>query len=197
MITILSFIISVVLIYSLNLVFGLANFPFWYITVCVASGIIAVIIIDALCATICAKLLPDKWFTHDKKFFNVPKLESRFYNFIKVKKWKNHILELGDFNGFSKKQVAENTSTFFEKFIVESNKGFIGHLISILLGFVIIIVFPIEFKLSIALPIAISNALINYLSLSILRYNYPKLQAGYRFSIRKETENTNNEEKKD
>ena len=181
MLTILIFAITLISAIALNLIFNINNLSPTYIICALGFGVIICIAINGVVATIVCKCLPEKWFTLNRKIFQVSKTERKFYNLIKVKSWKDSVLELGALNGFRKnKLVNPNDNTYIEKFIIECNRGFLTHFLSIILGSLIIFAFPNNIKICIGFPILFANFLINYMSVAILRYNIPKLQVLYK-----------------
>ena len=177
MLTIIIFATTVILTLALNLIFNTHNLSPTYIICALGFGIIICFAINAVIATIICKCLPPHWFSANKKMFQVSKAERKLYNVIKVRKWKDLTLELGILNGFRKNKLINPTNNaYIEKFIIECNRGYLTHLLSIFLGSLLIFAFPNNIKLCIGLPILLANFLINYMSVAILRYNIPKLQ---------------------
>ena len=151
---------------------------FW--TICVVTlAVILEIAIDGLFAFI-VHSLPSKWFGKDKKFFDVSRKERKFYDKLNIKNWKDKVWELGALGGFRKNKINDpNNPTYIETFIIESNKGFVVHLVGIIFGFLILL-FPLpKYWLCIGLPIAIVNVYLNLLSMMVLRYNIPKLKVAH------------------
>lgn len=169
--------ISVVMICGFNIAFGLQSLQcaWWIVCVVGLCGVVFEVVIDAIFALLLSKT-PDKWYTYDKKYFQVSRFERKFLEKLRIRKWKDKVWELGGLGGFSKKKLENPTdSQYIEKFLVESNKGIIIHIAGIIFGFLILFVFPWKFALSICLPIAFVNTFLNTLSIIVLRYNYPKL----------------------
>ncbi len=194
MLTILIFAITVISAIALNLIFNINNLSPTYIIIALVFGVIICMAINAVVATIVCKCVPEKCFLPNKKMFQVSKFERKFYNFIKVKSWKDSVLELGSLNGFKKNKLANpNDNTYIEKFIIECNRGYLTHLLSIFLGSLIIFAYPNNIKICIGVPILFANFLINYMSVAILRYNIPKLQVLLK---RNEKHKNNTEEQK-
>ena len=136
----------------------------WYIFVAVFGSIVAVILVDALTATLVRWVLPKKWFSVNSKMFNVKKKETIFYEKIGIKKWKDKIPELGSLTGFSKGKIADpKNNEFIERFILESHYGIGVHFVGMVLGFVIIFIFPLKFWYCFGLPVAIVNLVYNLL----------------------------------
>lgn len=143
------------------------------------------VVIDGFFAFVINKL-PNKWFEIDNKFYNVSNNERKFYEKIKIRKWKDKVWELGSLGGFSKKSLQSSSDiNYLKRFIVESNKGVLTHIVGCIAGFLILpMLIPFNCVLHISLPVAIVNFLFNIPSLFILRYNTPKLLAGYKRLLR-------------
>lgn len=141
--------------------------------------------LDGLVALI-IHIIPNKNFKLEGKFYLTSDKERKFYEKIKIRKWKDKVWELGGLGGFSKKNLkSSNDINYLKQFIIESNKGVITHIVSCFVGFLIILFYlPFNCILPISLPIAIINILLNLPSLFILRYNIPKLIAVYKRNLR-------------
>lgn len=120
-------------------------------------------------------VLPRKWFK--KQIFPVTTKEQKFYEKIKIKKWKDKVWELGWLGGFSKSKIKNpSDKDYIGRFIEESNKGMLDHFLRIIFGFCIVLIFP-KYVWSVCVPIALVNTFLNFLPIMILRYNLPKLIA--------------------
>lgn len=171
-------------LYFINIFFNLVAFSNVTILIIILGGVLLEVVIDGLFA-ILIHFCPTKWFEIDKKMFNVSSKERKFYEKIKIRKWKDKILELGALGGFSKSELKSSTdASYIKQFIIESNKGVITHILGCIAGFIILWVFPVECFFSISLPVAITNFILNIPSIFILRYNTPKLLAGYKRLVR-------------
>ena len=171
---------TLVFIILFNLLFAIPCYGYDIIFVLKAIGIniLAVFLIDAFIAFIIHKL-PKKWFNCEKSIFYIYKWERIIYEKIKIRKWKDHIPELGWLANFRKNKVIEpNNNVYIEKFLVECCYGEVIHFLSFFLGFLILLIYP-QYVLFFGLPIALANGLINFLSLAILRYTRPKLKLLY------------------
>ncbi len=136
--------------------------------------------IDGLFAIVINKM-PNKWFAMDKKCFQVSKKSQKFYEKLKIRKWKDKVWELGGLGGFRKNKINEpNNSEYVEKFIIESNKGVVTHRIGYFVGFFVIFVFPFKYALTVCVPIALTNLFLNILPVMVLRYNIPKLMVAHK-----------------
>lgn len=181
----------VILLTILNSIFALLAFNGSIMLVfgVVALGVVAVILVDGLFAFVTRWLLPQKWFGVSNEFYTPSKKFCRFYEKIKIKKWKDRVPELGFFAGFRKNKLVDPTNNeYVGRFIVESNVGALAHLLGMIFGYVIMLFYP-PFAFNVALPIAITNMVLNYLPYVILRYNLPKLRVLYKHNERKQTRN--------
>lgn len=187
-VTILIFCFNVLVTYLCNVLF-VHELSFGLMTLCVFGAVILEIALNAIVATVVCKCLPNKWFNHKYKFYNVPDWEIKLYSFLGVKMWKDKVLELGALNGFKKDKLAEKADKeYTEMFLLESNKGYVDHLCSIVCGFLILLLFipnPL-LMLTIGLPVAFTNIVINFMSLAILRFNTPRLKKLLELNIRRE-----------
>lgn len=185
MISLIIFGIACAVIYTSNLFALGGEMTFRQITWIFLAAVIGMVIVNGLVATICCKLLPDKWFKHSRGLFSAGRKETRLYEKLGIKKWKDKTLELGVLNNFKKDKIeAPNNPEYVEQFIIENNKGFTEHLISIFVSFAVIFIMPKKFWLPMGLPIAITSAIINGMAVMILRYNMPRLKTLLRYTQR-------------
>lgn len=136
-----------------------------------------VILVDALTATIC-RLLPAKCANPEKKIFQVSAKEKKFYEKLKIRKWKDRVPEIGQFTGFRKNKVVDPKSVeYLERFLLEACYGEIGHIVSCITSYLILLLFPLyELWFAVAIPVATVSLLLNIPSFCILRYNSYKLR---------------------
>lgn len=176
--------ISIFNIFFLSNVIGL---NFIQIILWTVALTIIVIIIDGIFAFIVRRIMPKKLYTVDKKHFIASKRLRFFYEKIGVKKWKDKILELGVFTGFSKSKILEpKNNDYIERFILECNYGVGVHVASMIMGFLILFLCPKSIRYSISLPVAMVNLVLNYLPYVVLRYNLYKLNKLYEINLRRE-----------
>ena len=185
--------VSMVVVATLNIFFNpLYQDKFWiYIVVTIALTIIA-IAIDGLVAFIIRKM-PERWFKEDKGIFKTSEREKKIYRFLRVNKWKEHVPELGNFTGFHKNKFANPfDNEYVGRFILEARYGVAIHLYSVPASFLLLL---LDWKmytgqsniwLTIALPIAIVNAILIVLPAFILKYNLPTLVKIYNNNLRKQ-----------
>ncbi len=161
-----------------------------------AISVISVISVDAIGVTIVRHVLPQGWFSPDKKIFQVSKREHNFYKAIKVKAWKDKVPELGGFTGFRKNELRSTSDKgYLERFIVEINYGVVGHIENALMGFLIFLIpmLPITgsyvfTKPSIWIPVFAVNFVLSLLPVFILRYTGYTLIKLYNKQLKKEKE---------
>lgn len=148
----------------------------------------AVVVLDAVTATV-SRLLPARWLPENAKVFCVGAKEKRFYEKLRIRKWKDKIPEIGHFTGFRKNELGDTKSlAYIERFLLESRYGEVGHFVSCIVGFLIVIPFPFlpAYWWAVAVPVAIINAFLNLPSLFILRYNSYKLAILYQSTKKKQ-----------
>lgn len=191
--------ITMVILYIVNVcmgsvVWGLAP---WLVFIPITLSVLFEFAIDGLFAFITSKY-PKKWFRKDKKVFQVSSFEKNFLNFLKVKRWKDKVWELGGLGGFKKDKIYDaNDPKYIERFIVESNVGVIVHYNGVVFGLLSIFLVPFRFLFTISLPITCVNILLNMMSIWVLRYNTPKLHIALKRAERNQSNNVkrNNVEK--
>lgn len=140
-------------------------------------AIVTVILVDGLVATVC-RLLPKRFANSADRFYQVSQKEKKFYEKLKIRKWKDKIPEIGHFTGFRKNKIAQPQSVeYVERFLLEACYGELGHLWIMPIGFIIVALFFIsETWIALAIPVAIINAILNVLPVFVLRYNRYKLE---------------------
>lgn len=140
-------------------------------------AVVMVVLIDAIVAAVC-RSLPESFADPERKIFAVSKKEKLFYERLKIRKWKDKIPEIGHLTGFRKNRLAEpNDPKYLHRFLLENCYGEIVHIVSVPCGFVILAFRRLtKTWISVALPVAIVNAILNILPIFVLRYNYYKLK---------------------
>lgn len=150
----------------------------WWLVLASVLSALAVIVADGIVA-LCVNRLPKRWFNHKSKIFTVGKKEKLFYEKLKIRKWKDRVPDLGALGGFSKSEIADPyNNEYIKRFLTEIACGEVVHFVSLFFGFVIFTLFP-EYILTVGLPVAIVNFVMNLPSLAILRYNSYKLETLY------------------
>lgn len=159
---------------------------FLYAFGCTALAAVTVILVDALVATIC-RLLPAKCADHESKIYKVSAKEKKFYEKLKIRKWKDKVPEIGHFTGFRKNKIADPKSVeYLDRFLLEACYGELGHFFSLFFGFSILLLFPLtEIWFAVSIPVAVVNIFLNLPSLFILRYNSYKLEILRKSNLKK------------
>ncbi len=154
-----------------------ASVSFFPVLAFTALATVTVMAVDGLTATVC-RLLPKKCANPEKKIFHVSAKEKKFYEKLKIRKWKDKIPEIGQFTGFRKNKLENPKSVeYLDRFLLETSYGEMGHFVSVWTSFLILLFFPIyDLWLAVSLPVAIVSALLNLPSFVILRYNSYKLR---------------------
>ena len=179
--------VAMLILCVFNILFGLPllQCEAWSVVVIVVCGVIFQFLIDGLFATF-VHLLPKNWFAYDKKIFASSRIEKKFLNFFKVKKWKDLVWELGGLGGFKKSKIENPTDIdYVATYLMECNKGVVTHYIGMFAGYLLILLLPSRFALTVCLPIAFVNMVLNILPILVLRYNVPKLQALHSVLLKK------------
>lgn len=180
--------VCVCLLTGVNAVFAAPRFgvSFWFVLGAVLINVVAVIAVDGLFAFLIRRL-PEKWFGHERRFFQVSAKEKKFYEKLKIRKWKDKVPELGQFTNFHKNKVAEpRNNVYLERYMLEAAYGEVIHLAGCFLGFVIIFFYPLKYWLCFGFPVAVINLIMNILPYFILRYNFYKMKVLYRSNERKQ-----------
>ena len=153
-----------------------------------ALAVVAVILVDIIISTI-ARLLPKKCARYEKKVYVVSTDEKKFYEKLKIRKWKDYVPEIGHFTGFRKNKIADPKSVvYLDRFLLEICYGEIGHFFSLFFGFAILLMFPLtNMWWAISIPVAVINVCLNLPSLFILRYNSYKLVILRNSTIKKQS----------
>ena len=186
-------IVAMIIVSLFNILFN--SIEPWYIYAIYTIVLtIIVIIIDGIVAWL-IRSMPEKWFDYHKKVFSTSKREKNFYDFLHIKSWKEKVPELGMFTSFRKNKIKNpNDPEYLKRFILEACYGVIIHYYSVPFGFLILLC---DYKmyytysniwLTIALPVALVNAVLILLPAFILKYNLPKLIRLYEFKKQKKGE---------
>ena len=164
------------------------NVGFFYALGLTAFGVVLSVLVDGSVAAVC-RLLPKPCADFQKKIYAVSAKEKKFYERLKIRKWKDKIPEIGHFTGFRKNKIAQPKSAeYLHRFLSEICYGELGHFFSLFFAYSILLLYPIsEVWLVVALPVATVNALLNLLPIFVLRYNFYKLKILYE-SLRKKGE---------
>ena len=148
-----------------------------------ALNVVLMVAIDAIVALI-VHSVPEEKIDPFKKIFVASNKERKFYEKLGVRVWKDIIPESGKaLAGFDKRQVEKpNDNTYILKFLRETCYAGIMHVISIFACFVVFAFMP--YKLSIVLPVVLTNVFLQVLPVIVQRYNRIRLISLYYFNKR-------------
>ncbi len=175
------------LIAGLNICLGTYAFDYsamWIILATVLSTIVEIAISGGIAAI--TEHSPSRNFTPDRWLFRVTKKEQKFYEKIGIKSWKDKVWELGALGGFRKNKLNNTSADYLFRFLIESNKGMLGHIISMFAGFLVIFILPLKYAWRIGFPVACVGFVLNLLPTLVLRYNIPKLTVAHKRAKRLE-----------
>lgn len=143
-------------------------------------SLLVLIIIDAVVA-IFVRIFPKKWVNPFNKIYTVHKWESKFYVKLGIRKWKDLIPESGKMlTGFGKREVLDmKDNAYLFKFMEETVYAEVMHLLSAVLGFLVVFV-NLKLWFLVGIPLAIFNFILQILPAMVQRYNRPKLMSAYR-----------------
>ncbi len=152
-----------------------------------ALATVAVMLMDGLTATVC-RLLPQRFVDPEKQIFQVSAKEKKFYEKLKIRKWKDKVPEIGQFTGFRKNKIDDPKSIeYLDRFLLEISYGEVGHLTSCVTSYFILLLFPVyRLWFAVAIPVATVSLLLNLPSLFILRYNSYKLRILRKNNLKKQ-----------
>lgn len=152
-----------------------------------ALATVLVMLVDAFTATAC-RLLPKRVASPEKRIFQVSAKEKKFYEKLKIRKWKDMVPEIGQFTGFRKNKIDDPKSVeYLDRFLLEISYGEMGHIVSCVTSYLILLLFPVySLWLAVAIPVATVSLLMNLPSLFILRYNSYKLRILRKNNIKKQ-----------
>ena len=146
-----------------------------------------VMLMDGLTATVC-RLLPQSVADPEKEFFQVSAKEKKFYEKLKIRRWKDKVPEIGQFTGFRKNKIDDpNSVEYLDRFLLEISYGELGHIASCFTSYLILLLFPIYgLWFAVAIPVATVSMLMNLPSLFILRYTSYKLRILRKNNLKKQ-----------
>ena len=184
MLFIILILIAWIIIFTFNFFFNI-SISILNNIVCVVLSTIAVVLIDAILAIVTHRVPESKIDVLNKKY-QVANSEKRFYEKLGIKKWKDHVPELGRLANFSKAKVEEpKNPSYTEKFLKEIIYGRWDHFLSGILGFLIIPIFlPFSNSVWITLPVSIVNLILNFMCLAVLRYNFVKILVLHKYNLK-------------
>lgn len=164
----------------LNSLFMNFNISTWAVAGIVALAIVISIALDALGA-ILVRIIPNKKFNPFAKFFCERKNERKFYEKLKIRKWKDVIPEMGKtLKFFDKTNLGDKpTAEHLYQFLIETCYAEVMHELGIFFSVFLLVILPSKYLLTISLPVLIVNIFLQILPICVQRYNRPKLIIAY------------------
>ena len=177
--------VAMAVIAGINMACGVAS-PL-YAAVAVVFCVVLQIGLDGV-AALAVRLTPDRLYPAESPRYRVRPWEKTLYLRLGVRRWKDHIPDLGGIGGFSKRRLAEpDNPAYVEKYVIECHKGVLTHRLCYPLGLLVMLTLPNLCALTIALPVGIINLILNALPTVALRYNTPMLLGMLKRMRRKQT----------
>lgn len=169
--------ICTVLIAVISAVFA----PFGTSVLMTALCVLLAFSIDAAVALFTRYVLPKSFFNPFRRRFTCARFEKSFYSAIGIRKWKDKIPETGGLLvKFPKNRVLDfHDNEYLFKFMEETCYAEIMHVWSIFLGFAVLFACKGTLRLTIALPVAAVNALLQLLPVFVQRFIRPQLARVY------------------
>lgn len=177
--------VAMTVIAGINVACGVAS-PL-YAAVAVVFCVVLQIALDSV-AALAVRLTPDRLYPAESPRYRVRPWEKKLYLKLGVRVWKDHIPDLGGIGGFSKRKLqSPDDPAYIEKYVIECHKGVLTHRLCYPLGLLVMLTLPNLCALTIALPVAVINLILNALPTMALRYNTPMLLGMLKRMRRKQT----------
>ena len=174
MIYLVTILTSMAVIAALNLLFPAEGVAPLSVIVAVVGLTAAVILVDGIFAFLIRRM-PERWFSYGRRLFRVGERESALYRWLGVKHLTRLVPDLGGFTGFYKRTLTSpGDAAYTGRYLLEAAYGIVIHAVNILTGFLILPLAP-ALALRVALPVALVNAVLSTLPLTLLRANFPRL----------------------
>ncbi len=165
----------------------------WYVYVLAVIGFtVLAVAVDGVVAFVIRRM-PEKYFDYRRRVFKTSEKSMKFYDMIGVKRWKDFVPELGMFTNFRKNKIRNpGDPQYLERYILEACYGIVIHYASVPTSFLLIL---FDFGmysgnsnlwLTVAVPVAIVNAVLILLPAYILKYNLPKIVRLYELRKKRE-----------
>lgn len=146
-----------------------------------ALTVVGAFLIDAVVALFVRYAIPKKYYSPFRKRFACARWEKKLYMRLGIRKWKDKIPETGGLLvGFSKTRVLDmHDNEYILKFMSETCYAEVMHMWSALLGFSVLFLVPSHLRLTLALPVATVNAVLQILPVFVQRFIRPQLLRVY------------------
>lgn len=168
---------GLILVAMLNMLLGVfapLQTLLWVVVLAISCGLIDGVV------TLAIHLMPQKLFDPNKSCYKVSSRQIARYSKWGVKRWKDYVPDLGQFCNFKKNKIEHpKDPKYLHKFLVENCYADVLHTVSAYFGFFMLLVCPDHAILSMGLPIAIINFVINMMPAIIQKYMRPRLLSLY------------------
>jgi len=159
------------LVLGINLAFDFSWATFGNFWLCVA-----VVCLPAIVVMIIVRLMPKSIYNPKSKLFAVHKSEDKIFEKLNVKKWKDKIPEAGKTGGFARDHLYDpRNPEYIKKYLIEGCVAEALHTLSLIWGFVALLVLPRPLVLPLGLPLSLFNFFIHFFPLLVQRYMRPRL----------------------
>ncbi len=147
------------------------------------------VVIDAAVAIIVRYCIPERFFNPLARRFTCAKWEKKLYIKLGIRAWKDKIPETGGLLvGFPKDRAIDlRNNKYVYKFMQETCYAEVMHFWSAFLGFCVLLLCPSQLVLTVALPVAAVNFVLQILPVVIQRFVRPQLLRVYRGNLKRES----------
>ena len=185
---VIAILVCMLLIIAINSFFTPFSVVLGVTVICVLCAVAT----DALAALFTRYALPQKLFDPRRKLYRPYGWERKFYVAIGIRKWKDKIPESGGLLvNFPKTKVLDFHDTeYLFKFMEETCYAEVMHVLSIPLGFSALLLCPRSLALTVALPVALVNAVLQALPVFVQRFLRPQLMRIYVKNLNRHTTNS-------
>lgn len=152
--------------------------PLWYALLAPMTVNAYVLILLGVLCLFMRLIIPKKFWSKPRKFFNVKRWEIPLYKKLHIQQWKDKVPEMGRAGGFPKDHIRSTQPAYLEKFISETCFAEWMHFVVGAAGFTALIFYPSS-HLFFVLPILIVNFILHLLLCLIQRYNRYRLTIVY------------------
>ncbi len=144
--------------------------------------------VDALAAIAVRYFVPERYYDPLRRRFACARFEKKLYIKLGIRTWKDKIPETGGLLvGFPKDRVADlRDSAYLYKFMQETCYAEVMHLWSMPFGFTVLLLCPASLRLTVALPVALVNLVLQLLPILVQRFIRPQLLRVYNNNLKRQ-----------
>ena len=139
--------------------------------------VLLIIIAPTIISHFIEKIYPKHWHDRNKKIFKERPFEKKFFENIKIKKWKDKIPQMLNIKNIDEAKISTDVRDveYLNFFVDETCRAELYHFGFILAGMVCWFFVPNVLKIKFGIPILIFWTFFNMLSVLVQRYNRPRL----------------------